>query len=328
MSRLKKTLLILIGIFLILNALPYLVPVTKAQILTEMPFPDSRIETVEGIRLHYRIVEPADSGDAAKTKGAILFVHGLGGSTFSWRNNTDIFAEQGYFVVAVDLPGFGFSDRSRGILHSQEHRAQLLWALLDQVGAEYSLILQNVKWNLAGHSMGVGTVTAMAAQRPEQTACLIFADAAVLTGNGKKNILFDYPPVQRWTEVIARHYFFKEARIEKLLQSAYGRALTTEESEGYFRPFTVPGTEGAYIDIIRTSTQTAIETLQSLEVPVLAVWGEMDTWVPVDDGYKLEDIIRNYQLTVIPGAGHCAMETHADIFNAAILEGLDGIAGE
>ncbi|MHB8961726.1 MAG: alpha/beta fold hydrolase, partial [Saccharofermentanales bacterium] len=99
-----------------------------------------------------------------------------------------------------------------------------------------------------------------------------------------------------------------------------------DETAGYFDPFMIPGTEGAYIDIIRTSTQLSTGTLRSLELPVIAIWGEADTWVPVDDAYKLEDIIQDYRLTVIPGAGHCAMETHADLFNEAMLEGLDSIA--
>ncbi|MHB8961725.1 MAG: alpha/beta fold hydrolase, partial [Saccharofermentanales bacterium] len=223
MSRLKKAMLIIAGIFLILNVLPYLIPVTRAQALDRMPFTDSRSASVAGIRLHYRIVEPAVSSEEPKTEGAILFVHGFGGSTFSWRSNAQYFADRGYFVVSVDLPGFGFSDRSRGIVHSQEQRAQLLWTLLDRIGESDPFILNDAKWILAGHSMGGGTVTAMAAQKPERTACLIYADAAVLTENSKKNILFDYPPVQRWTEVIARHFFFKEGRISKLLESAYGR---------------------------------------------------------------------------------------------------------
>ncbi len=42
----------------------------------------------------------------------ILLIHGLGGSLESWTNNIESFSTR-HRVIALDLPGFGLSDKPR-----------------------------------------------------------------------------------------------------------------------------------------------------------------------------------------------------------------------
>ena len=39
----------------------------------------------------------------------LIFLHGYGANTFTWKHQLDVFAKQGYHTWAVDLLGFGFS---------------------------------------------------------------------------------------------------------------------------------------------------------------------------------------------------------------------------
>jgi pimeloyl-ACP methyl ester carboxylesterase len=41
-----------------------------------------------------------------------------------------------------------------------------------------------------------------------------------------------------------------------------------------------------------------------LDVPVLVVWGEEDTWIPVDRARRLSELVPGAQLRIIQGAGH------------------------
>src|SRR6056297_937384 len=91
------------------------------------PFPNSEFKTIENIKLHYRIFQKNNS----KSKAKILLVHGMGGSTYCWRNTTEALSKEGYQLVAVDLPGFGYSDRKVGLVHSSENRAIWLMNLID-----------------------------------------------------------------------------------------------------------------------------------------------------------------------------------------------------
>jgi len=42
----------------------------------------------------------------------VLIVHGLGCSSFTFRKVVDDLASKGVFAIVVDLPGFGFSDKT------------------------------------------------------------------------------------------------------------------------------------------------------------------------------------------------------------------------
>jgi len=176
---LKRIALGILSAFVILSILPYLIGVSKPEDLSVMglPFNESRFENIDGVSIQYRQWLP----DQQPIKGKILLIHGLGGSTFSWRNNIPALRDAGYMVVTADLPGFGYSDRSGGIDHSQKNRSKILWVLLDQIDSTLSPETASMDLVLAGHSMGGGTAVAMTLEHPDQTKALVLVDGAVHT---------------------------------------------------------------------------------------------------------------------------------------------------
>ena len=57
--------------------------------------------------------------------------------------------------------------------------------------------------------------------------------------------------------------------------------------------------------------------------PAIAFWGDKDTWVPLSGMKPVADQIPSIKISVIEGAGHCPMATHADQFNQQMLLFLD-----
>ena len=144
--------------------LPYAISVSKEDPFVRiLPYPDSHVTEVEGVMVHYRL------GVAETSRGKILLIHGLGGSTSSFDTVIGPLVDAGYLVVAVDLPGFGYSGRPEGFDHSQMHRAALVWQLLD----ELERTAGTDPWIILGHSMGGGTAVAMACQRPGSTRSVV-----------------------------------------------------------------------------------------------------------------------------------------------------------
>jgi 2-hydroxy-6-oxonona-2,4-dienedioate hydrolase len=90
---------------------------------TLKPYNNSSFLTVDSVRFHYRVW----NGDVKQPAGKVFLVHGFCGSTYAWRNNIDTLVSLNYKVVAVDLPGFGYSERNVMINQSQSNRARLLW---------------------------------------------------------------------------------------------------------------------------------------------------------------------------------------------------------
>lgn len=159
----KRISISLLVLFTIASFTPYLIPIKLYEVNSDNPFEDSKFININNTKIHYRTKTP-DNIDIAKK---VLMVHGLGGSTYSWRNNVETLRSNGYLVVVVDLPGFGYSDKSKGINHSQKNRSVLLWSLLKDIDESLSSEVKDMDWILVGHSMGGGTVAAMTMEKPD-----------------------------------------------------------------------------------------------------------------------------------------------------------------
>src|SRR5213593_1412920 len=91
---------------------------------------------VNGITIAYE-----DAGEGP----AVVFVHGLGGSVYTWRAQTAACAERGYRAIGYDQRGHGLSDKPPGP-YSVAQCVEDLCALLDGLEVESCA--------LVGHSVG------------------------------------------------------------------------------------------------------------------------------------------------------------------------------
>lgn len=310
---LRWTAIILAALFIISSVLPYLIPL---QPLTgsrhELAYDNSEFAVINGIEMHFRRFAGADTG-----KPHLLLIHGLSGSTFSWRYTAPALEKEGFPVIAVDLPGFGLSERRAGLEHSSVERAKSLWVLLDKLEPE-------MKWHLVGHSMGGATVTAMTLQEPEKVHSLtLVAGALAEFESSIFTLLLRYPPVSRWVRVLGPRFFFRESWVEQALLSAYGRQPTVEEVKGYYYPLTLENTDVVFVDLINRAPVPLLDRVGELNIPVLCIWGEDDTWVPLENGQRLARLFPRAELVVIAEEGHCPMETSPDRFNAHLIDFLE-----
>lgn len=118
-----------------------------------------KVLTVDGVNLHY-----VEAGSAANP--AIVMVHGFGGHTFSFRHQIAHFSKD-HYAVAIDLKGFGYSDRQPEGDYSLTEQARLVLRAMDALKIE--------KATLIGHSMGGEVVMRVAASAPERVERLVLA---------------------------------------------------------------------------------------------------------------------------------------------------------
>ena len=297
--------IILLFIFAILKTFP-----VQAEV---MPFDNSKFITLDGIQLHYRVF----CGEAEKNAGKVLLIHGMGGSTFCWRENINFLVENGYTVVAVDLPAFGYSDRQPGLNHSGQNRARLVWKLLDYLDEKELNTTQ--KWSLVGHSAGGRTIIEMVLQHQEKVRDLIMIGAAVYNTSPKAGSLTEYWPINYLFEFVLDRILLRRYLINRALISAYGRELTPHELEGYVNPLQKKGTARAWLDLIQRESP-AVTGLEQIEQPVLLIWGEHDSWVKPEDGQRLRNELANAELEIIKDSFHMPMVTDAQQVNKMIVE--------
>jgi 2-hydroxy-6-oxonona-2,4-dienedioate hydrolase len=275
----------------------------------ELPFPESRFVKVGGVLIHYRHLPAADS----VTQGTVLLIHGFAGSTYSWRLITDTLLASGFEVVMVDVPPFGYSDKSPFLNQSMSARALLLKSFMQQ---EFS----GRKWHIAGHSMGGGMAEALVlmAQDEIEIMSLTIVDGVVFREVHPHTDSAPFILRSRLSRGIillaGKPVLLNRFAVKKLLKSAYGRKPSWEETMGYLHPLKKRGTARAVLGMAAHYEELLDLHSDSLKVPVLAIWGDVDTWVPYAAYAPVVDSFPDSRTELIQGAAHCPMETHPEEF--------------
>jgi len=109
-----------------------------------------------------------ERGDPCHEK-VLLLVHGFQSSHYFFHKNLEVLSEK-MRVIALDLPGCGFSDKPLDFFYQFETLAGAVKEFLDARQIKEVIF--------AGHSMGGGVGLAFAALYPEKTQKLILIDPA------------------------------------------------------------------------------------------------------------------------------------------------------
>jgi len=288
----KTLLIIALVLYVLIWLVPHVMPV-KPDPMDEKPYSNSQFTRVDEVKVHYRYW----ASEADGTLGNLMLIHGFGGSTYSWRNNILALTEAGYNVLTIDLPAFGYSDRSKGINHSNSSRSALLWTIADRVGLQYGMP-PYAKWHLVGHSMSGNVIAAMGALEPERASSLVF-------------------------EVAGQYYLYKPKQVKKMLRKAYGEKPDSTVVNAYLLALRQPRTASAVVESVLYSPEIADYQLDNIKQPALIIWGTEDENIPFSEGEVLDEALFDSQIREIEGAAHNPMETHPGEFNRIILDFLE-----
>jgi pimeloyl-ACP methyl ester carboxylesterase len=285
----------------------------------DRPFENSHFLKIDSATFHYRIFNEG----TLHRKGKVLFVHGFCGSTFSWRKNIDTLVKAGYLVVAVDLPGFGYSDRNLHVNQSQSGRAHLIWALLAKIDEG-----NKGKWNIVGHSMGGGAVEAMALMNPDRVQTVTLVDGMVFIRNQNlKGTFVTMSKMQGYNEFLVsltQKDLISYHSMERQMKKVYGRPLDSAEMKGYMDPLRIDGSAASVINIFANARE--IRHLHAdglLDLPVLVIWGKKDKTIHLSSAKKLKRNVPTINLKIIPDAYHAPMETNPQQFNELLVDFLN-----
>ena len=254
----------------------------------------------------------------AGTRGGepVVLVHGLGpNGAKDWRNVVPALVANKYDVFAVDLPGFGMSDKGNE-LYSPENYAKFLEAsVAPRVGRPFTLV---------GHSMGAAVSLGYAAQHPERVKRLVLADmAGILQGPvyaeslAKNEIGARMPQAAPWLDsllgqVIGR---MENMQLDKdmVLRTPAMRAKILRGDPNLIAAFAL-------------GEHDFSTALRDVKAPTLLVWGAQDTVAPLRTAQLARAVIPGARLELIAGAGHSPMYDDPDRFNELLLGHLAGAA--
>eukprot|EP00954_Amorphochlora_amoebiformis_P006869 536273-Amorphochlora_amoeboformis.AAC.2 len=136
----------------------------------------SKFVNLDGVQVHYRFSE---SKGKDTNKPAIVFLHGFGGSVFSWKKIwSKVASSANCRVLAFDRPGFGLTSRPlqgewEHNPYTQQFSLMLLFKLMDYLGIH--------KAYLVGHGSGGALAVLAAAMRPTRISRLMLVSPAIYT---------------------------------------------------------------------------------------------------------------------------------------------------
>lgn len=301
----------LLAVILVILVVPYLVPLGNPapSIPPEgLAAENGSLMDIEGTSIYVEVYNPQSGA------GTIVFIHGFGGSVFSWRENAPFFAARGYRVVALDLKGFGLSQKDFGSNYSHPAQAELVNGVLEGLGIEQAWFI--------GHSMGTSVMLHLAHLYPEKVSGLVSVDGAVVLEKSFLSLapLIGFSPFARAGSVILTRYMNAD-RVRSILESACYRkeTVTDEVFQGYYNRLLTGKWYQSLLGMTRDSNKNALTfPLEEMDLPVLIIWGEHDTWVTREDIDRWKGRLPEAEFYIMDDAGHLPMEEQPEIFNARV----------
>jgi pimeloyl-ACP methyl ester carboxylesterase len=290
-------------------------------VLTQ-PTPTAELEKLtwiwKGQRIQYTV---------QGTGRPLLLVHGFGASIGHWRKNIPALAAAGYRVYAIDLLGFGASDKP-----ALNYTVELWQEQLKDFWAEH---IQEPTV-LIGNSIGGLLCLMVLANHPEVAAGGVLLNCAGGLNHRPEELNLPLRLVMgTFTRVVSSNlvgpFLFnrirQKSRLRRTLQQVYRdrSAITDELIDLIHAPACDPGAQRVFASVLTAPPgPTPAELLPRVQVPLLVIWGEADPWTPIAGAAIYKKYTESAPLTFvsIPNTGHCPHDENPNAVNPAILDWL------
>lgn len=285
-----------------------------------------RFVAANGARFHV-----AEAGDGP----LVLLLHGFPQFWWSWRHQLPALAGAGYRVVAMDLRGYGSSDKPpRG--YDTMTSATDVAGVIKALGETEAVVV--------GQGWGAWVAWSMPGLAPEQTRAIATLSMGhplvmrrALTRGGKQRRawrrVFEFQVPMRPERQLTR-----EDLVADLLQewSAPGGSFPEEETADVYRrairvPFVAHSAMEYYRWALRSLPRSdgrrfASGVEDAIAVPVLSLHGEQDPFVLMPSVLASHRRVSGpLRFDLVPEAGHFLPEEAPEPVNQALLSWLKGL---
>lgn len=258
----------------------------------------------------------------------LVLIHGFGASIGHWRKNIPVLAEAGYKVFAIDLLGFGSSDKPplNYTMEVWEELVKDFWIAHIQQRAVF-----------IGNSIGGLLSLMVVANHPEIAAGGILINCAGGLSHRPNEL---NPPLRlvmgafnrllrsQVTGKVLFNRVRQKGQIRRSLMQVYRdrTAITDELVDLLYQPSCDPGAQQVFVSILTAPPgPTPAELLPKVECPLLVIWGEADPWTPINGAKIYHDLSATgqpVQVKPIANAGHCPHDEAPDKVNPLIIDWL------
>lgn len=256
----------------------------------------------------------------------VVLIHGTAAWSEFWRGTTDHLTGAGFRVIALDLPPFGFSDRSPVGAYTRIDQARRINAVIEALGVERPI--------LVGHSFGAGATIETVMRYPARTRGLVLVAAAL--GLPEASDPPPTPPARLLRflsmpvlpEVLIAATATNEWATRWLLSTMLARkaAATPELADVLRFPMYREGTTADFVVWARyfvtpdiDAVSMSPERFSAIRTPTQIIWGDQDTVTPLVQGERLKSLIPGARLERMSGVGHIPQIEDPTVFRPLLV---------
>lgn len=264
---------------------------------------NSHFVVVDGVRVHYQ-----EFGDVSLPK--MILIHGYTASTYVWETVAPRLADDGFHVIAIDLLGFGYSDKPAWFEYSIASQARVIERFMNRLGIGRA--------TLVGSSYGGAVAATVALDYPERVEKLVLV-GAVCNDEAKTNGILRLASISGVGEILSPFLIdsrrFLMARMRRTIAPVNHHLITEERLEAVRRPLRA---KNAYHSVLTSARNWHASRIEEdaylINQPTLLIWGENDTIIPIHNAERLYDSIVPSRLVVLKDCGHIPQEENPERF--------------
>jgi branched-chain amino acid transport system permease protein len=238
---------------------------------------EGKIEEISVGKVHY--VEKVNENSSS----SLVFVHGNWAS-WRWFKPVMELSYKKFNMIAVDLPGFGASDKPKRPISIENYANELIEFLK-------KIRKNGEKFVLVGHSLGAAVIIKAASKESELVERIVLVAPSPV--KGYRTPEESYPVLKLY-----QHSF---SMIKKLIDSVVSdkklsKSLTIDAVRMDPRGFT---------ENPKALTEDLSDDAKNIKIPVLLIYGDKDPLITFKEFSETESSFENCSKVVWRGHGHC-----------------------
>jgi pimeloyl-ACP methyl ester carboxylesterase len=261
---------------------------------------------VNGLKIRYleasNVLGAADghsaaaiSHDSAGEKRHVLFIHGLGSSADRWLDIPDALSLLGLHSVALDLPGFGLSDKPENMDYTIGKFVQMVADFTRKAGMEGG------RTSIVGHSLGGYIAAQLAAEHGNLVDKLVLIDTSGML-EGPTPLLQQYlgaamNPSRQSVKAVLEQLVADPLRIPDALIDGFIYRIGQQGGKHAFK--------SAFDNSVYTQIGTnKLKQIGDSKIPTLIIWGRQDRLIPLEYFRHFQESISGSNGVIVEDAGH------------------------
>ena len=240
----------------------------------------------------------------------LILIHGFGNNLHSWRSITPLLSEH-YNIFALDLLGFGLSDKPTDYDYSNVNQAKTVGEFADALKLDSFIV--------GGHSLG-GAIGLHVAMNNKKTKGLILFNPGIINTGVPEfaryiNLIFPF------AKVSAKQFANREFREQFLKRSYYNPSIVNEQvmDEIMMGSKTEDYLQGTSSMLGKFYDANEAELMNQVNTPTLIVFGIEDRNKSMEEALQLKTGFKNSKLQLIQDAGHYVHEESPALVSGTII---------